>query len=107
VQLTNFGFEGAKRSVMNGDTTFFYSFDQNNQFEGNERTLKIRLLQCYEVLWIHNIDAICISCIRENQRITKEKTDFLPLKNEFSDIHLPESNPQDIKTSPQNIILSL
>ena len=45
--------------------------------------------------------------ITEKQRITKEKNWFLPLKNEFSDFHLPESNPQDIKTSPQNIILSL
>ena len=25
----------------------------------NDRPLKIRSLQCYEVLWIHNIDAIC------------------------------------------------
>ena len=26
-------------------------------------TLKIRWLQCYEVLWIHNINAICISSV--------------------------------------------
>ena len=29
-------------------------------FLKNCRPLKIRLLQCYEVLWIHNIDSICI-----------------------------------------------
>ena len=40
VESTNFGFEGVKRSVMNGGT------------------LKMRLLQCYEVLRIYNIDAI-------------------------------------------------
>ena len=56
VQSTNFGFEGAKRNLMNGAMTFFCSFHQNNQIQGN---LKIGLLQCYEVIWIHNIDAIC------------------------------------------------
>ena len=45
---------------MNGAMTFFSNFDQNNSFEGIYGTLKIRLLQCYAVLWIHNIDAICI-----------------------------------------------
>ena len=39
--------------------TFFCSFNQSNQFQGNGEMLKITLLQCYEVLWIHNIDAIC------------------------------------------------
>ena len=32
VQSTNFGFEGAKRSVMNGAMTFFCSFDKNDLF---------------------------------------------------------------------------
>ena len=59
-QFTNFVFEDAKRSVLNGAMYFFCSFDQNNQFKGNGGSLKISLLQCYEVLWIHNIDLICI-----------------------------------------------
>ena len=37
---------------MNGTMTFFCNFDQNGG------TLKIE--KCYEVLWIHNVDAICI-----------------------------------------------
>ena len=45
---------------MNGAMTFFCSCYQNNHFQGNVGTLKIRLLQCYEVLWIHNINAICL-----------------------------------------------
>ena len=45
---------------MNGAMAFFCIFDQNNQFKGIGGTLKIRLLKCYEVLSIHNIDAICI-----------------------------------------------
>ena len=32
----------------------------NNRFLRNSGPLKIRILQCYVVLWIHNIDAICI-----------------------------------------------
>ena len=44
---------------MNEATTFFNSFHQNDRFYGDSRPLKIRLLQHYEVLWIHNIDAIC------------------------------------------------
>ena len=39
-------------------------FYQNNQFLRNHGTLKITLLQCYEVLWIHNIDAICTTKIK-------------------------------------------
>ena len=27
---------------------------------GNARQSKIKLLQCYELLWIHNIDANCM-----------------------------------------------
>ena len=45
---------------MNKATTFSNSFDQNNQFQENGGPLKIRLLHRYEVLWIHNIDPICI-----------------------------------------------
>ena len=44
---------------MNGAMTFVCRFDQNNQFQRNGGPLKIRLFQCYEVLWIHNTDAIC------------------------------------------------
>ena len=46
---------------MNRAMNLFCSFDQNNKFLGNGGTLKIGLLQCYGVLWIHNIDAICLS----------------------------------------------
>ena len=31
--------------------------------------LKIRLLQCYVVLWIHNIDAICMLLIQDDFEI--------------------------------------
>ena len=46
---------------MNGAKTFFDNYYLNNCFLRNiGQLLKIRLLQCYVVLWIHNIDAICI-----------------------------------------------
>ena len=32
---------------------------ENSQLLGNSEPFKIRLLQCYEVLWIHYIDTIC------------------------------------------------
>ena len=57
--MTDFSFEGVNRSVLNGATTFFKSLDQNDQFLENRGSLKISLLHCYEVLWIHNIDEIC------------------------------------------------
>ena len=44
---------------MNGAMTLFYSFDEYNHFGGNGGTFKVSLLQRYEVLWIHIIDAIC------------------------------------------------
>ena len=34
-------------------------FYQNDRHSRNRGLLKISLLQCYELLWIHNIDAIC------------------------------------------------
>ena len=40
--------------------TFCDSFYQKNRFLRNQGTLKITLFQCYEVLWIDNIDVICI-----------------------------------------------
>ena len=43
--IDQFGFECAKRSVINGP-------------------LKVRLLQRYKVLWIHNIDAVCTSALQ-------------------------------------------
>ena len=46
---------------MKGAKTFFDSWYLNNRFLRNSGPLKIRLLQCYVVLWIHNIDVICIS----------------------------------------------
>ena len=39
---------------------FLKNFHQNNLFLGNDVVLKIWLLQFYEVLWIDDIDAICI-----------------------------------------------
>ena len=35
----------------------------NNRILQNSGPLKIRLLQCYVVLWIHNIDAICMDSL--------------------------------------------
>ena len=40
-------------------TIFYKIFYQNDYFLRNSEPLKISLLQCYEALWIHNIDAIC------------------------------------------------
>ena len=54
----NFSFEGIKRSVLNVATTFCKIFYQNDKFMN--KLLKISLLQSAEVLWIHNIDAICM-----------------------------------------------
>ena len=39
---------------------FFDSLYLNNCFLWDSGSLKIRLLQCYVVLWIHNIDTICM-----------------------------------------------
>ena len=52
-----------KRSVMNGARTFFDSRYLNNRYRflRNNGPLKIRLPQCYVVLWTHNINAICKS----------------------------------------------
>ena len=63
--MTNFRFEGVKRSVLNEAMTFCRIFYQMNRFLRNRATLKITLLQRYEVLWIHNIDAICtwVDCL--------------------------------------------
>ena len=40
-------------SVMNGATTFYTSLHQNNHILTNG------LLNCYEILWIRNIDTVC------------------------------------------------
>ena len=65
--MTNFRFEGVKRSVLNEAMTFCKIFYQMNRFLRNRSTLLITLLQRYEVLciWIHNIDAICtwVDCL--------------------------------------------
>ena len=44
---------------MNRALIFLNILHQNNHFLGNGWPSKIRLLQSYEVLWIHVIDAIC------------------------------------------------
>ena len=49
---------------MKGAKTFFDSWYVNNRFLQNSGPLKIRLQKCYVVLWIHNIDAICIYCAK-------------------------------------------
>ena len=56
---TNFCSKDVRRSVMKETKTFFDSWYQNNWFLRNSGPSKIRLLQCYVVLWIHNTDAIC------------------------------------------------
>ena len=43
---------------MNRTKTFFDSWYLFNLFLRNSEPSKINLLQCYVVLWIHNIDAI-------------------------------------------------
>ena len=58
-RLTYFSFECVKRSVLNVATTFCKIFYQNYRFLWNSWPLKISLLQCYEVLWIQNIDTFC------------------------------------------------
>ena len=45
---------------MNGVKTFFDSSYLNHRFLRSSGPLKIRLLQCYVVLSIYNIDAICM-----------------------------------------------
>ena len=59
--MTNFSFGGVKRRTLNGAITFFNNFCHKNWSLGNGGQLKTRLLQCYVILWIHNIDAICSS----------------------------------------------
>ena len=64
---------------MSKEALFFDSWYLNNRFLRNSRPLKIRFLQCYVVLWIHNIDAICINLksidtlIQKCVQISKEK----------------------------------
>ena len=64
---------------------FFNGFCQNNWSLGHGGLSKIRSLQCYEVLWIHNIDAICTSNIEGNYDVStmysSEKA-FHPLKKQ-------------------------
>ena len=64
-----------KRSVMNGAKIFFDTWYLNNRFLRNCEPLKISLLHCYEVVWIHNIKAICI--MLENCTIFARLRDFL------------------------------
>ena len=67
--MTDFSF-GVKRSVLSGATVFIKSLHLRNRFLRNCRPLKISLLQCYEAIWIHNIDAICSSA-QWSERVTK------------------------------------
>ena len=50
-----------KRCQKKRPMIFFKTLYQNVYFLGNGRPSKIRLLQSYEVLWIHVNDAICKS----------------------------------------------
>ena len=53
-----------QKSVMKRPMTLFnvlYRIKINGAYIWNGGPLKIRLLQCYEELWIHNINAICIT----------------------------------------------
>ena len=59
--MTNLSFEGVKRRTLNGATTIFNNFCHKKKLSlGNGEQLKTGQLQCYVVLWIHNIDAICM-----------------------------------------------
>ena len=49
---TNICSKDVKRSAMNGAKAFFDSWHLNDQPFRNSGPLKIRLLQCYVVLWI-------------------------------------------------------
>ena len=55
-EMTNSRFKNVKRSV-------FKELYQNNQFLGNGVPLVIRLLQCYEILWTHDMTVLFISFI--------------------------------------------
>ena len=50
----------SKMRAINGTVTFFNGLCRNNYFSGNVELSKMRSIQCYEVLWIHNIDANCM-----------------------------------------------
>ena len=39
---------------MNGAATFLKNMQKSNRIFGRGGLLKVRLFQCYEVLWIHN-----------------------------------------------------
>ena len=49
-----------KRSILNGTTTFLKIFIKTIVFKGTVYggTLKISLLHCYGVLWVHCIESI-------------------------------------------------
>ena len=59
----------SKEALWTGAKTFFDSLYPNDSFLRNSGPLKIRLLQCYVVLWIHNIDAICIEIAKKTRRL--------------------------------------
>ena len=48
-----------KRGIMYKVTAFFNSLYQNNRILGTDGSSKNKLVQRYEVLWIHNIVVIC------------------------------------------------
>ena len=53
---------------MNGAKTFFDNWYLNNRFLRNSGPLEVRLFQCYEVLWIHNIDVTHKYFLKSNNR---------------------------------------
>ena len=46
-------------------STRLKQFFKNILFSGDKEPRKNRLLQSYDVLWIHVIDAICIKTLKE------------------------------------------
>ena len=56
--VTIFCLQGVKRSTLNRALIFLKTLHKIFLFSGNREMSKIRLIQSYEVLWIHVIDTI-------------------------------------------------
>ena len=58
------------------EAKILFTFFKNNQLIGNNGPMKIWLVLCYILLWVHNIDVICISYQQENCSISLQKERF-------------------------------
>ena len=69
--------KNVKRSVVNRATSFSNSLYKKDWNFGKNRPLKNRLLQCYEVPWIHNIETIFTSEYRKYFIVSRAYSNFL------------------------------